>query len=259
MNKIKKTKAVLLDLDGTVYLEDTLIGEVENTLNLLREKSIKIVYLSNNSSKTSAQYLEKLKRLNVYREGDIFYSSLDATIDYFKDNYANSKVFAIANQKVCEELVKKGITLDKNAEIVLLCYDNELTYEKLCVANKLIVQGATYIATHPDKTCPAKEVFVPDVGSFIELLKTSSGKEPQVIIGKPNKIMANYLIKMLGLKNDEITMVGDRLYTDIAFGVNNHFNTALVLSGETSFEQAKKSSVKPDIILSDINEIIKYL
>lgn len=253
LENIKNTKALLLDLDGTVYLDDEVIGDVTDTLCYFREKGIKIVYLTNNSSRTDDEYVAKLKRLGLFDERDVFYSSLDSAVDYLSENHKNQPVYVLATDKVDEYLEKRGIKYSDDADIVLLSFDKELTYQKLVKANALIVKGAKYIATHPDKTCPAKDVFIPDVGSFIGLLKCSSGREPDVIVGKPNRIMAENIVKKLGFRADEITMVGDRLETDIKFGLNCGFNTVLVLSGETDNDKYLKSGLKADLVLPDVN------
>ncbi len=258
-NVIKKSKAILFDLDGTIYLEDELIGDVKNTLKTLRENGKKIVYLTNNSSKTDDEYLEKLTRLGIYENGDIFYSSLDASVDYIKENFLDAKVYPLCTEKVKEYLVKSGITVSNDADTVLACFDRELNYEKIVLANELIVKGARYIATHPDLVCPAKGVSLPDLGSFIEMFYYSSGRRPDVIVGKPYPQIAKGIMNKLNLKPDEITMVGDRLNTDMAFGINSNLNTVLVYSGEATKESYIKSGLKVSLTLKDVNELIKYL
>ena len=252
---IKDTKVVMLDLDGTVYLEGELIGDVIGTLNYLRNKGVQVVYLTNNSSGTDDAYYAKLKKMGVWDDRDIFYSSLDAAIDYLKMYHEDKSVYPVATDSVRKHIENCGIRTTEEADIVLLTFDKELTYEKLVIANRLIVKGALYISTHPDATCPAKDVFIPDAGSFISLFKTSSGKEPDIIIGKPYSVMADMLSTRLGVDKSKITMVGDRLHTDIKFGTDNGLNTALVLSGETTMEIAKVHTVKPDIIIDDINQL----
>lgn len=258
LSNISKTKALLLDLDGTVYLGDNLIGDVKNTLRKLRDKGVRMVYLTNNSSKTDDEYLVKLKNMGVWDDRDIFYSSLDASIDYLRDNYAGAKVYAMATEKVKEYLAKSDVTLTDDADIVLATFDRELNYEKMVKVNELLVKGAKYIATHPDMLCPAPGVFVPDLGSFIKLFEGSAGRIPDVIIGKPYSFMADNIMKKLSLEKCQITMVGDRLHTDIAFGVNAGINTVLVLSGETTSEMHKNSKTKADVELDKLDDILKF-
>ena len=258
-NIIKNSKAILFDLDGTIYLEDELIGDVKNTLKTLRENGKQIVYLTNNSSKTDDEYLEKLSRLGIYEKQDIFYSSLDASIDYIKENFKDAKVYPLCTEKVKVYLVKSGINLSEEGDTLLACFDKELTYEKIVKANNLIVKGARYIATHPDLVCPAKDVAIPDLGSFIEMFYLSSGRRPDVIVGKPYPQIAKGIMNKLSLKPQEITMVGDRLNTDMAFGINANLNTVLVYSGEATKESYAKSGLTVSLTVKDVNELVKYL
>lgn len=260
--QIKKTKIFLLDLDGTVYIDDNLIGDVKETLSILRARGAKIGYLTNNSSRTNDEYREKLGRMGLYRpqDGDFIYTSLDVAADVLNDEYAGRSVYVLATEKCRRFLSEAGVNVVsdenyKDANVVLLCFDKELTYDKLVKANELIVKGATYLATHPDLTCPTDDVFIPDTGSFIKLLEASSGKLPRVL-GKPFSEMAERIEAKYNVSQKEITMVGDRLTTDIAFGVNSRLNTILVLSGETDKKTAEASEIKADLVLPDINAVI---
>lgn len=257
---VQRTKCLVLDMDGTIYLDDTPIGDMLNTLKFCREKGIKIFYFTNNSSKTQDEYVKKLSRIGFYDPRDTVYTSMMATISYLKFNYPKKTVYAVATDEVKKSLCDAGIELaNEAADIVLLAYDTTLTFEKLKKANELIVRGATYIATHPDAVCPTKDVYMPDVGSFIKLLECSSGRVPDAVIGKPNALAGAEIARATGLRPEEITMVGDRLHTDILFGVNSGFNTILVLSGETDNNTLRKSAVKPTLVFDDLNCITEYL
>lgn len=259
---IQNTKCLVLDMDGTIYLDSTPIGDMINTLKICREHGIQIYYFTNNSSKNYMEYVKKLQAIGFYDERDIVYTSAMATISYLNAEYPGKKVYAVATDEVKKSFIEGGVNVvdSDDAEIVLLAYDTTLTFEKLKKANELLVRGATYIATHPDTVCPTKDISMPDVGSFIKLLEASSfGRVPDAIIGKPNNIAGNEIVRATGLKPEQITMVGDRLYTDIMFGVNSGFNTILVYSGETTKEMLAKSNVNPTIEFEDLNEIVKYL
>ena len=258
---VSRTKCLVLDMDGTIYLSDTPIGDMINTLKLCRDKGIGIYYFTNNSSKTQDEYVKKLKRIGFYDERDTVYTSAMATIGYINANYKGKTVYAVATEPVKKAFAEGGLNLvEDNADIVLLAYDTTVTFEKFKKANEMIVRGATYIATHPDVVCPTDDIYMPDVGSYIKLLEASTGgKLPDAIIGKPNSLAGNEIVRATGLKPEEITMVGDRLHTDIAFGVNSGFNTVLVLSGESTLDTLEKSPVKPTILMNDLNEIVKYL
>ena len=257
-NKIKNTKVFLLDLDGTVYIGDKLIGSVKETLSFFRESGIKIVYLTNNSSRTEQEYIDKLTKLGVYNKSDLVYSSLSETINFIKSNYADKKFYAVATDKVKESLLLNGINLSDDADALLLAYDTSLTFEKLRKASDLLQGGAMFIVTHPDKVCPAPKYSMPDVGSFISLLNTATNRLPDVIIGKPNPNMAQALCKKFNVSLKEMTMIGDRLSTDIQFAVNAGVNSVLVLSGETTKEAYDKSTIRADLVADSINDLVKY-
>jgi len=257
---VNKTQVFLLDMDGTIYFDSTPIGDMENTLSSLRAAGKKLVYFTNNSSKTPSEYVEKLKKIGFWRDEDMVYTSGMATAEYINEFYPGKKVYLVGTEALKNDFLGYGINLvEDEPEVCVLAYDTTLTFEKLKKINKYIVKGAVYIATHPDAVCPSKDVFPPDVGSFIALLKVSSGKEPNVICGKPYTAMGDCIKRKLSLSGEQICMVGDRLHTDIRFGVNNGFNSLLVLSGETTADMLKTSPDVPSAVLPSLNDIVKYL
>lgn len=263
MKGLSGVKAVVFDLDGTIYIDGELIGDAANTLDYLRKKGIRVGFLTNNSSRTDVEYEDMLKKLGVYEDGDFFCSSLSACVEYLKKTHKDAKIYALATDKVDEYLKTTGLDFlpesrFSSADTVLLSFDKELTYQKLERANRLISGGAAYIATHPDKVCPAKGCPVPDAGSFIELLRASSGRYPDVIIGKPYPVMAQILCERLRLKPEQMLMVGDRLITDMAFGINAGLKTALVLSGEATEKEYNDSKMKVDAVIKDVNALVEY-
>ena len=258
--KIDKVKCFLLDLDGTVYLEGELIGDMKNTLKKIRESGRKIIYLTNNSSKSISLYEERLKAIGIWDENDTMYSSSVATSDYLLKNHNGQSVYVMGTKSLIEEFKNNGINVvDGKADVFVLGYDTEVTYEKLCTSALCLRSGAKYISTHPDITCPSKTIPLPDAGSFIKLFETSTGRLPEVICGKPEKNMGELIQKRFGFKNDEIIMVGDRLYTDIKFGINCGFNTLVVLSGESTIEDYKNSGLNATLVLNSLNDIVEYL
>jgi len=118
----------------------------------------------------------------------------------------------------------------------------------------LIVAGVPYIATHPDINCPTEMGFMPDIGAMMALIQASTGKQPEIIIGKPYSPIVEALVEKLHLPVNEMCMVGDRLYTDIALGKTG-LQTVLVLSGETRIEELEDSPFKPDFIMRDLAEL----
>lgn len=257
---VKRAKTFLLDLDGTVYVEGTLIGDMKNTLAALRANGKRLVYLTNNSSKTKEDYVARLSALGIYCENDAVYTSGDATVAFLKRHYAGKRAYVVGTERVKKSFSDAGIVLDgENPEVLVLTYDTEIDYEKISKTALFLKRGLPYIATHPDINCPAKLVDLPDIGSYIKMFETSAGRVPDAVVGKPYRYMGEGVKELTGHSGNELVMVGDRLYTDIAFGANNGFSSLLVLSGETTEEMYRVSEIKASAVLPSLNEIVKYL
>lgn len=258
---VKNAEYFLLDMDGTLYVGDGLIGEMDKTLDFLRANGKKIIYLTNNSSKSKQKYEEKLQKIGLFNEKDRVYTSGIATAEYLNAKFAGKKVYLMGTEALKKEFEERGVNLvdDQTPDVCVLAYDTELTYDKLCKFVTYLKRGAYYIATHPDVNCPHPEVFIPDAGAFIKLIEASTGKLPAEIIGKPFSGMGQNLMRTLGLSSEKFIMVGDRLHTDIAFGNNCDFATILVLSGESTVADIGKTEGKPDFILNSLNDIVDYV
>ena len=184
---------------------------------------------------------------------------------FFKESethelFASKHGYYLPTNSVKQELLDSGINLTNstNCDIALLTYDTELNYEKLCNFVKALNNGAKYIATHPDACCPSKEVFLPDAGSFIKMIEVSNGYLPEIIIGKPYTTMGEVLKNKFSNEVGKFIMVGDRLHTDIQFGINCGFHTLLVMSGETDENTKNTSLIKAEFVLNTLNDIKKY-
>ena len=261
---VARTQVFLLDMDGTVYIGDTPLSGMSGTLAAVRESGRRIVYCTNNSSRSAASYEQKLRALGLFDARDTVFTSGMAAIGLLKERFAGKSVYLVGTDALRAEFMAAGVPLaetEEGAEVAVLGYDTSLTYEKLVRINRMLVQGRPYIATHADDVCPAEGVYPPDVGSFIQLLKRSSGREPDVICGKPHTVMGRMLTAALGVPADRVTMVGDRPYTDIRFGNNNGFSTLLVLSGETRAEQVPQfpASDTPTAVAESLNDLAAYL
>lgn len=261
---VARTKVLLLDMDGTVYVGDRPIGNMAETLAAVRASGRRVVYCTNNSSRSAASYEQKLRALGLFDACDRVFTSGMAAIALLGGRYAGKRAYLVGTDALKAEFAAAGVPLaetEEGADVAVLGYDTSLTYEKLVRINRMLVQGKPYIATHADDVCPAEGVYPPDVGSFIQLLKRSSGREPDVICGKPYTVMGQCLTRLLGVPAANVTMVGDRPYTDIRFGNRNGFSTLLVLSGETRAEQVASlpASDAPTAVAASLNEIAAYL
>lgn len=255
----KKIKGVVFDLDGTLYLGNRLIDGVTDTLSAIRASGRKVSFLTNNSSVSCDQYIEKLTKMGLYKEGDIFLSSTMATVEFLKTERKGKSVYLLAPESVTTDFYESGILLTGDiADIALLCYDKTIDYQKICAFNRLLNGGAEYIATHLDIVCPSDKGDLPDAGSFERMFFASSGRSPDIVIGKPNVFMGECLKKAINAREDEILFVGDRLYTDIRFANNCGFYSLLVFSGETSEADYLSSKDKANFTAPDVNVLRKF-
>lgn len=263
MKNIKDIKCFLLDMDGTIYLGNELIDGAKEFLNTLKEKNIKYLFLTNNSSKNKDRYVEKLNGLGIEASREDVFTSGEATTIYLNQLKKGAKIFLLGTKDLEEEFEKAGFELikerGKNIDFVVLGFDTSLTYEKLWIACEYIAEGAEYIATHPDFNCPLEGgKFMPDVGSMIELIKASTGRTPTVI-GKPSAHIINAIVKKYNLNKEELAMVGDRLYTDIRTGLDNGLTSVLVMSGETNEEMLKDTIYKPHYVFNSVKDLAEIL
>lgn len=261
MEKLKKVKLFLLDMDGTIYLDNDLFDGTIDFLNYVKKIGGRYIFLTNNSSKSVDKYVEKLDKMGISATKDDFLTSVDATIEYLSNsNYKN--IYALGTESFKEQLKSAGlnITDEVSDDVDCLCmgYDTELTYKKLEDACKLLNRDIAYIATNPDWVCPTAYGYAPDCGSFAEMICRATGKSPK-FIGKPEPEMAQLAMQMTGYSNDETAVMGDRLYTDIKCGVNANITTLFMLSGEGTLDDMEQYKVYPDYTFKNIRELYEKL
>ncbi len=261
MSNLKDKKLFLLDMDGTIYLDNDLFDGTLDFLEYVRRIGGKYIFLTNNSSKGVEKYMEKLHKMGIRCSEDNFLTSVDATISHLeKKNY--KKIYAFGTQSFKKQLSDAGYNITDKLEddIDCLCISNdtELTFGKLEDACILLGRNVDYIATNPDWVCPTWYGYVPDCGSFAEMLFRATGKRPQ-FIGKPQPDMAIAAMEINGFTKEQTVLMGDRLYTDIACGVNAGISTIFVLSGEGRVDDVASSDVKPEFIYKNIRELYNDL
>ncbi|MFV0351094.1 MAG: HAD-IIA family hydrolase [Oscillospiraceae bacterium] len=255
MASLAQTGLFLLDMDGTFYLGDHLLPGAPQFLQLCRKSGIPFTFLTNNSSKSPADYIAKLAGFGIQIAPEEMFTSGDATLLYLKENGFSTDLLVVGTQSLKDQFIQAGY--NPNADVpkaVVLGFDTALNYQTLTALCNAVRSGLPYIATHPDFNCPVPEGYIPDVGAVIAFVKASAGREPDEIIGKPNGAIAKAAAHRAGVPLEKLCMVGDRLYTDIALG-RCGVSTALVLSGESTLEDLQKSDVKPDFIFKDLAEM----
>lgn len=258
--RIKDIRCFILDMDGTVYLGEQWIAGALEFLGKIRKSGRRFCFMTNNSSKDAHAYLEKLHRMGLDISPEQLVTSGHATIAYLHKHYPGKTVFLLGNNMLKAEFEAKGIILEEERpELVVTAFDTTLDYSKLCKVCNLVRDGLPYLATHPDYNCPTETGFIPDIGAVHAYINASAGRMPDHIIGKPNSEIVEYTLAMAGCTAAEAAVVGDRLYTDIAAGVDNGLTGIFVLSGEAQLCDLAASSIQPHLVFDSVKEMIPYL
>lgn len=266
MEACRKVKHVALDMDGTIYMGSTLFPFTKKFLSTLTANGIGYSFLTNNPTKSLADYVKKLQKIGIEATEEEVYTTAVATIEYIKMKYPEAKrLFILGTPSMVAEFERAGFISvpDDPAErpdVLVVAFDMTLEYSRLCRAAWWAKQGIPYIATNPDKVCPTdQEVILVDCGSMCKCIEYATDRQPDIVIGKPNPDMLSGIKHKYGLQADEIAMCGDRIYTDVKMAQNAGALGVLVLSGETTLETALNSNPQPPITAKNIEEFGKLL
>ncbi len=250
-----------LDMDGTVYLDETWIDGAKEFLSRIEQTGRKYCFMTNNSSKNAEAYIDKLHRmgLDIDPEKQLVTSG-HATIAYLNKQFPGKKVYLFGNRVLMDEFEAAGIVLEEDCpDVVVTAFDTSFTWTKLCRLCDFIRAGIPYIGTHPDYNCPTKTGFVPDIGALFAYVQASAGRMPDKIVGKPNREIIDYMLNVMGAEPKNTAVVGDRLYTDVQSGISNGLYGILVLSGEVQLADLPDAGVTPHLIFDSVKEITRLL
>lgn len=258
ISELYKKRLFLFDMDGTIYKEETLFKGTEELLNIIEEIGGRYVFVTNNSSRSVVDYIGKVKQFGIKVDIDNFFTSAQATVLYLKKNYPGKKIYCQGTKSLVQELIDSGINTTENVEsdvgVVLVGFDTELTSDKLRKTSELLVRDLPFIATNPDLRCPVSFGYIPDCGAICNMLKAATDREP-TYIGKPEPTMVDIVREKFGNTIEETLIVGDRLYTDIATGLNAGVTAVCVLTGEAKKEDIEKGDVKPTMTFSSVRDM----
>ncbi len=261
-----RIKHVALDMDGTIYMGNSIFPFTIPFLEKLDGMGISYSFLTNNPSKSIDDYLKKLSNMGIHATEEEIYNTTIATIDYIHTHYPKAKkLFLLGTPSMISQFEKAGFIStsddpDDLPDIIVAAFDMTLSYSRLCRAAWWISQGLPYIATNPDRVCPTNErTILVDCGSICKCLESATGRKPDITLGKPDPNMLVGIRQQKHLQAEEIAMVGDRIYTDIAMAFNANALGCLVLSGETTLEVAKAAPRQPDLIVENIWELGQLL
>lgn len=287
---LQNKRIFILDLDGTLYQGANVFPYTRKFLESLRAQKKQPFFLTNNSSKSTDEYFQKLKKLGIAKSRDEIYTSARATIEYLLAKKV-TRLFLLATPSVEKEFEEAGFTLVKNLtegkihasvpghtpdtvtratratavcghsqkylpQAVVLTFDTTFNYQKFCLTHDLLTRGVPFYATHPDEHLPIENGEMhPDIGTLLAAIKVSTGRKP-FIVGKPTRHIYKQLQERLNCQKEDMVMIGDRLNTDIKGANDFGITSVLVLSGETTAKMAKKSRIKAILTVKNISEIL---
>ena len=259
--RLRRLRHVALDMDGTIYSGGTLFATTAPFLALLQELSVGYTFLTNNPSKNVTDYLAHLARLGITARADQMYTSAQATIEFLHERFPKMRrLFVLGTASMSAAFTDAGFELlpdDPAAEpdAVVVGFDLSLTYERLCRAAWWIQRGKAYFATNPDRVCPTDQPTVlVDCGALCAALESATGRAPTAVLGKPDPAMLRGILHKNHLRPDQLAMVGDRLYTDVAMAQRAGALSVLVLTGEATAAAAAEFRPSPDLVVADIAE-----
>ena len=250
---IKNTQCFVLDMDGTIYLGDRLFDFTTEFLSTVERCGKEYVFYTNNSSKNADAYISKLKNMGIAVTADKMLISNQVIIQYMLSNYAKKSVYIVGTRYLIDDFKAAGIKVadGRDADMVVLGFDTTLTYEKLCIACDMVRDGKKILGVNPDLNCPTDGGFIPDCGSMAALIESSTGVRPE-FFGKPSKHTLEYVKQCTGKREESITFIGDRLYTDIAIAEGTTAHSILVLTGESSLSDVEQGGYHPDAICGSL-------
>jgi NagD protein len=264
--RVGAIRHVALDMDGTIYRGGTLFEDTAPFLALLEELGIGYTFLTNNPSKSVADYLHYLDKIGIRASADQLYTSTQATIEYLREKWPDiTRLFVLGTPSMCSEFASAGFHLQPDSpeaepDAVVVGFDSTLTYLRLCRAAWWISRSKPFIATNPDRVCPTDQPTVlVDCGSICAALEAATGRAPIAVLGKPDPAMIRGILRRHSLEPQNLAMVGDRLYTDIAMAERAGALGVLVLTGETSAVDAARRSPPPDLIVAGLGELGQQL
>ena len=257
--ELAEKKLFLFDMDGTVYEEEKLFDGALDLLSGIEEMGGKYVFITNNSSRSVADYIKKVNRMGIKADADNFFTSTQATVRYLRKQYPGCRIYCQGTRSLIEELTDSGLCVTEQVEndvdVVLVGFDTEITSAKIRKTCELLQRDIPFVATNPDLRCPVSFGFIPDCGAICNMIEAATERRP-VYIGKPEPVMVHSVREKYGYKPEEAVVIGDRLYTDIAVGLNAGVMAVCVLTGETAKEDIRNSDIKPTLTYESVKEVL---
>lgn len=262
---LKQKKLFLFDIDGTIALSEDVIDGTMELLRYIDRIGGRAIYITNNSSKSTADYVRKFERMKIRALPGDFVTAGSFTLSYLLEKHRDSLIYVMATKSYVEELCKAGLHVTEvyteDADVVLTAFDTELNYGKIETACRLLMdqqKERIWLATNADLRCPVSFGMIPDCGSICNMISAATDREP-VYLGKPAPGMVRYSMEITGFSKEETLVVGDRIYTDIACGENAGVETCLVLTGEAKAKDVEGAANRIDFCFPSVRELYEEI
>ena len=265
-DRLARIRHVVMDMDGTIYLGNKVFPFTIGFLKLLQDSGIGYSFLTNNPTRSREDYLSKLSAMGIPCTPEQMLTTSQAAVEYIGRHMPGvRRVYVLGTQSLQDLFRRHGyVVTDENdpgaPDLLVVSFDTTLVYPRLCKAAWWASHGVPYLATNPDRVCPTEEETVlVDCGSIQKCIEHATGRKADIVLGKPDPTMLLELEDRLGLARDEVAYAGDRLYTDLAMARNAGALPVLVLSGETTPQQAAEACVEGDLVVRDLSEFGRLL
>ncbi|WP_078544214.1 TIGR01457 family HAD-type hydrolase [Litchfieldia alkalitelluris] len=250
---MKEYKGYLIDLDGTMYRGSEKIEAASDFVKSLIDRNIPYLFVTNNSSRTPEQVAEKLLEFDIPATKEHVFTTSQATANFIDDQKEDPTIFVIGEEGLKTSIQEKGFRITKeNPDFVVIGIDREISYEKLAVACLAVRNGATFISTNADIAIPTERGLLPGNGALTAVISVSTGVQP-IFIGKPQQIIMEQALKVLGTSLEDTLMVGDNYDTDIMAGMNTGLDTLLVHTGVTTVDMLNLLERKPTYTVNSLD------
>jgi NagD protein len=256
MQELRGKRAFICDMDGVIYHGDRLLSGVPEFLAWLEAKGKLYLFLTNSSERSPRELSQKLRRLGLSVAEDHFYTSALATAAFLASQRPGGSAYVIGEAGLTNALYEAGFTMNNvDPDYVVVGETRAYSYEKIELAVHLVRRGARLIGTNPDVTGPTEKGIVPATGALIAPIELATGCKAY-FVGKPNPLIMRHAIRQLGCRREETVIVGDRMDTDIAAGIEADIETVLVLSGVTQRDDLRRFAYAPRYVLNGVGEIV---
>jgi arabinose operon protein AraL len=259
----------IFDLDGTVYLGDSALPGAVEGIATLRQAGKRVLFVSNKPLEPRQAYARKLTRLGIPTETDDVITSAYVLGYHLAQTEPDLRLYVVGEDNLLNELRGHGLKIvdefddqdpqeviqPKGVDAVVIAFDRTLNYRKLNTAYQALRNGARFFATNADKACPMPGGAIPDAGGTIAALEHMTGREVELLAGKPSPLIVEVALRRLDLPPERVMMVGDRLETDIFMGQQAGMVTAVTLTGVATREDVERMTSPPDYVINNLGEI----